>query len=561
MFDTTERHFLSRGALLLLLLAFAILWFAPLDYRHLVPSDEGRYAEMAREMFVTNDWITPRYNGYKYFEKPPLQTWANALSFAWFGIGAWQARLYTALSAFAGILLIAYTGTRVFNRSTGFFAALVLASAPYWFLMGHFDTLDMGLSFWMEASLCTLLLAQRAQVPRWQARFWMWACWASMALAVLSKGLIGVILPGAVLVLYTVLARDWALWRRLYLGSGIVLFFLIATPWFVLVEQRNPGFLNFFFIVQQFERYLTPAQNRPGPPYYFIPVLLIGFLPWLSLTWQSVRHAWRLQRQNNGFSPVLLLLVWIVFIFIFFSISHSKLLSYVLPIAPAIALLIGLYLPHVERPQLARHLIGYAVVLVVGCFAGLALLRAGDPRTPNAIYRDYLVWLYAALVVGLAVTGLALLRLRASRTGATGPALVIFAAAWCLLLNIAGNGYEVFAVQRSGAPLVPAIKAALAKMPGDAPFYSVKMLDHTIPFYVGHTTIMVEAADELGYGVSVEPQKWIPSVSAWIARWRADPAALALMSPETYQDLAAQGVPMTLVARDPRRVIVEKPAP
>ncbi|MEJ0004804.1 MAG: glycosyltransferase family 39 protein [Pararobbsia sp.] len=265
MFDTTERHFLSRGALLLLLLAFAILWFAPLDYRHLVPSDEGRYAEIGPRDVRDPGLDHAALQRLQYFEKPPLQTWANALTYAAFGIGAWQARLYTALTGFAGILLLGYTGTRVFNRSAGFFAALVLASAPYWFLMGHFDTLDMGLSFWMEAALCTLLLAQRAHLPRWRARLWMWACWASMALAVLSKGLIGLILPGAVLVLYTLVARDWALWKRLYLGGGLVIFFAICTPWFVLVEQRNPGFLNFFFIVQQFERYLTPAQNRPGP--------------------------------------------------------------------------------------------------------------------------------------------------------------------------------------------------------------------------------------------------------------------------------------------------------
>ena len=561
MFDTTERQFLSRGALIVLLVVFAILWFAPLDYRHLVPSDEGRYAEMAREMFVTGDWITPRYNGLKYFEKPPLQTWANALTYAYFGIGAWQARFYTALTGFAGIVLIAYTGTRVFNRSVGFFAGLALAAAPYWFGMGHFDTLDMGLSFWMELTLCALLLAQRAHLPAWKVRFWMWAAWASMALAVLTKGLVGVILPGAVLVLYTLIARDWALWKRLYLGSGIVVFLAITVPWFVLVEQRNPGFLNFFFIVQQFERYLTPAQNRPGPFYYFVPVLLVGFLPWLSLTWQSVRYAWRMQRQNNGFSPVLLLLIWVAFIFLFFSASHSKLLSYVLPIAPAIALLLGLYLPHVERPQLHRHLIGYAVLLVVGCFGALALLRAGDARTPNELYRIYLIWVYAALVVGLLAIGVALLKLRASRTGATGPALVIFAAAWVLLVSIAGNGYEVFAVQRSGALLAPAIRAGLAKMPPDAPFYSIKLLDHTVPFYTGHTTIMVEGADELAYGVSVEPQKWVPTVEEWKARWNRDPAAMAIMSPETFARLSKDGVPMTEIARDPRRVVVEKPNP
>ncbi len=101
---------LNRAALLLLVAALAVIWFAPLGLRHLIPSDEGRYAEMAREMFVTGDWITPRYNGYKYFEKPPLQTWLNALTFAWFGIGEWQARLYTALASFAGVLFAGYAG-------------------------------------------------------------------------------------------------------------------------------------------------------------------------------------------------------------------------------------------------------------------------------------------------------------------------------------------------------------------------------------------------------------------------------------------------------------------
>src|ERR1700761_415940 len=314
MNDMPSRLPLNRTTLLLLVLALAVIWFVPLGWRHLLPSDEGRYAEMAREMFTTGDWITPRYNGYKYFEKPPLQTWANALTFLWFGVGEWQARLYTALTGFAGVLLVGYTGARVFNVATGLFSALVLASAPYWNLMGHFNTLDMGLSFWMELTLCALLLAQRPRLATRDQRLWMWVVWASMALAVLSKGLVGLILPGAVLVLYTLVARDWALWKRLYLVSGLIVFFAVVAPWFILVQQRNPEFFNFFFIVQQFRRYLTPEQNRPGAFYYFVPVLLVGFLPWLSVSVQSMRRALKTPRQANGFAPVILLLVWTVFI-------------------------------------------------------------------------------------------------------------------------------------------------------------------------------------------------------------------------------------------------------
>ncbi|MFM0051143.1 glycosyltransferase family 39 protein [Caballeronia grimmiae] len=557
MNDTPSRLPLTRLSLTLLVLALAIIWFAPLGLRHLVPSDEGRYAEMAREMFVTGDWITPRYNGYKYFEKPPLQTWANALTFAWFGIGEWQARLYTALTGFAGVLLIGFTGKRVFNAMTGFAAAVILATCPYWNLMGHFNALDMGLSFWMELTLCALLLAQRPGLPARQVRLWMWLCWAAMAAAVLSKGLVGLILPGAVLVIYSIVSRDWALWKRLYIGSGLIVFLIVAAPWFVLVQMKNPEFFDFFFIVQQFKRYLTPEQNRPGPFYYFVPVLIVGFLPWLSIVVQSVRHGVKTPRQPNGFAPVTMLLVWSAFIFLFFSASHSKLLSYVLPIAPAIALVLGLYLPSLTKSQYRRHLIGYAVLLIAAAFGAIFLGRAGSAGTPNALYRAFQVWVYAGLAVAFVVTIFALwLNRRSVLAGAAG-----LGAAWLLLGTIAGTGHDVFGTESSGVKLVPAVKAAMAKLPPDTPFYSIAKLDHTMPFYLGRTMTMVQESDELRFGVTTEPQKWLPTIDDWVRRWNADRYALALLPPGRYDEVLARGVPMQVIARDARRVIVEKPQP
>jgi 4-amino-4-deoxy-L-arabinose transferase-like glycosyltransferase len=557
MNDTPSRLPLTRLSLLLLIVALALIWFVPLGWRHLLPSDEGRYAEMAREMFVTGDWITPRYNGYKYFEKPPLQTWANALTFAWFGIGEWQARLYTALTGFAGVLLIGYTGARVFNAATGFCAAVVLATAPYWNLMAHFNALDMGLSFWMELTLCALLLAQRPNLPTREVRLWMWVCWAAMAAALLSKGLVGIILPGGVLVLYSLVARDWALWKRLYIGSGLIVFLIIALPWFILVQIKNPEFFDFFFIVQQFKRYLTPEQNRPGPFYYFVPVVIVGFLPWLSIAFQSVRHGLKAPRQPNGFAPVLLLCVWSVLIFVFFSASHSKLLSYTLPIAPAIALVLGIYLPLLTRVQWHRHLVGYAVFLIAAAFGAIFIGRAGSDNTPNVLYREFQVWVYAAITVAFVVTLVAIWLNRRS----TIAAAVALGTAWLLLGTIAGTGHDVFGRESSGVKLAPAVKAALAKVPPDTPFYSIAKLDHTVPFYIGHTMIMVQEADELRFGVQTEPQKWVPTIDEWVKRWDAERYALALMPPGRYDELAARHVPMQVIARDARRVIVEKPQP
>jgi 4-amino-4-deoxy-L-arabinose transferase-like glycosyltransferase len=324
------------------------------------------------------------------------------------------------------------------------------------------------------------------------------------------------------------------------------------------VQQRNPEFFNFFFIVQQFDRYLTPAQNRPGPVYYFVWVLLVGFLPWLSIAWQSVRHTLAQPRQLNGFAPGKLLVIWTAFIFVFFSASHSKLVSYVLPVAPALAMIIGAYLPHVSRGAWRRHVLGYAVFLVLAAIGAVFIARFGDARTPNALYREFRVWVWAAIGVAFVLTLAALALLRRAERGIL-PSAAAFGAAWVMLCTIGGVGHDVFGRESSGALLAPAVKAELARLPADTPFYAVNALDHTLPFYVGHTTIIVASPDELAFGVAQEPSKWVPTIPEWIARWDADRHALAVMRPGTYEQLAAQHVPMRVIARDERRVVVEKP--
>ncbi|MBW8901927.1 MAG: glycosyltransferase family 39 protein, partial [Massilia sp.] len=189
----------SRTLLWILAAAFSLAWLCALDVRTLVPPDEGRYAEMAREMFVSGDWITTRLNAIKYFEKPPLQTWMNALSFTLFGLGDWQARLWTGVAGLIGVGLTGLAAAKVFGQRAGFYAALVLGSSFYWVACGQINSLDMGLSGMMTIALCALLIAQRDGAGEGERRNWMLVCWAGMALSVLSKGPIGLLIPGAVL--------------------------------------------------------------------------------------------------------------------------------------------------------------------------------------------------------------------------------------------------------------------------------------------------------------------------------------------------------------------------
>ena len=545
---------LHPGKILLLLMIYGLLWFGTLNYRHLIPSDEGRYAEMAREMLLTGDWVTPRYNGYQYFEKPPLQVWATAATFQVFGIGDWQARLWTALTGFLTILAIGFTGTRIYNARAGWLAAVVLASSPMWVISGHFNSLDMGLSAFLIAALCSLLLAQTSH-NKTSSRNWMWACWVFMALATLSKGLIGAAIPAMVFIAYSISTWDWKIWARLRLFSGTIIYLLITAPWFVLVAQRNPEFLEFFFIHEHLQRFTQDAHSRTGPIYYFVPLLLIGALPWVLQIPGSIAQAW--QERKREFSSGWLLVCWFVVIFVFFSVSHSKLPGYIIPIFPALALLIGKRLDHLLGSTNSMALpwklqtLGFALLGSVGF---LFLSEIDKQARPDEIeaYAQYTYWVIAALI---ALIGFSLYAaLQSKRNGLQS--IISFASGFFLCAIIAGTGHETLGRAVSGIDLANRVKASI---PANINFYSVRLLDHTMPFYLGRTMIMVEDPDELEFGVNQQPNLWLPTLDTFLARWREDQTAYAIMVPEQYVALQGLNLPMQEVDRDSRRVIVKHP--
>ena len=157
---------LSKWLLRSGLLAVGLLiWFSNLDYRKLIKPDEGRYAEISREMAMSGDWVTPRLNGIKYFEKPPLQYWITEAAYKAFGEDEWTARLWSALSGFLGLVAVAFAGRRLFGRSAGLYAALVLSSCVIYALIGHINTLDMGVTFCLSLGMLAFLLAQRGEQP------------------------------------------------------------------------------------------------------------------------------------------------------------------------------------------------------------------------------------------------------------------------------------------------------------------------------------------------------------------------------------------------------------
>lgn len=544
-----HRSSVSGRRLLALLLAFALVWMGTLGARKLVTPDEGRYAEISREMALAGDWVTPRLNGIKYFEKPPLQYWATAAAFKAFGETEFAARLWTGLAGFIAVLATFFAGRRLFGGEAGLLAAAVCASSLLFVLMGHFNALDMGLTGCLHVTLCAFLLAQQG-TPR-EARRWMLVAWAALALAVLAKGLVALVLTGATLVLYSLATRDFSPWRRLAPLRGLLVFLAVAAPWFVAVSLANPEFARFFFIHEHFERFLTQTHGRVEPVWYFLPVLAIGFLPWTTLALQAVPAAWR--RTGEGFQPHRFLLLWCFVVMAFFSASGSKLPSYILPLFPALALLLGEALPRFGTRALAGHLGLVAALASAALILAPKVAGLGDASTLPEAMADYSVWLAAAAALWLAAAlGALWLAVRGRRLAA-------------LLLLAGGSlggglgallGHDSLARTQSAYHIAQEIKPLLR---ADTPFYSIRMHDQTLPFYLGRTVTLVAYRDEFDFGLRQEPGKAVPTLDEFRRRWAAAGDAFAIMRPDVHQQLAADAaLGFELVARDPRRVVVRK---
>lgn len=327
-----------RRDLTILAILFGATIFQFLGRHPLLEPDEGRYSEIPREMLERMDFITPTLNYVKYFEKPPLLYWLNSLSFATLGQNEFAARLPCALAGLLTILFTYWLGRKLFDRRTGLYGAVMLGSCLGFVPQARINITDMPLTFCLTVSLGSVILAARS-VGKEKSRYY-YLAYAAAALAVLAKGLIGILFPGAIIFLFLLIRRRWDLLKEMRLVTGVGLFLLIAAPWFILVSRANPEFARFFFIHEHFERFLTKVHGRYEPFWYFLPILAGTMFPWICFLPTALRDAWRRRHEATG-ETVTYLAIWAIFIFLFFSKSNSKLVPYILPVVPPLAIMIA----------------------------------------------------------------------------------------------------------------------------------------------------------------------------------------------------------------------------
>ena len=537
----------DRGTYLGLAAFVAAFWFATLTLRPLFNPDEGRYAEIPREMLAGGDWVIPHLNGLAYVEKPPLQYWASALSQWVFGQNEFGARFYAALSALVALGCAALAAKRIWGEEAGLRTAAMLASMPLFVLLGQLLTLDMSLTAYMTLALAAFLAAQSAP-PRAELG-WMLAAWAATALGVLTKGIVAAAIPAAVLALYSVSARDFSPWRRLHAAAGGALFLAIAVPWYALAARRDADFLQFFFVHEHLQRYLTPSADREQPWWFFVPVFLLGSLPWTVPALRALATDWR-RAPAGRFDAALFLRLWVLFVLVFFSLSDSKLIPYILPAWPALALLMaGLPQAVLARDLKRTALLTVGVALALGLLCLFAPAHIADSE--RSAYFLALGKPIAQVAVLLAASGLYVLAQK--RRGVTRSA-VFLGVGWTLSGLLFVQAAAHVAPVYSGVELARALPA----IPPDAPIYSVRTYDQTLPFYWRRTVTLVAYRGELDYGLKHDPGGELSDIEQFVERWDAGSNAYAIMDTKTFAWLTQRGLPMREIAHDANRVLVAR---
>lgn len=325
-----------RDAALAALLLCALAALAGL--RPLMLPDEGRYAGVAWEMLRSGDWLTPRLDGLPYFHKPPLFYWIDAAAMAMVGANPWAARAAPLLGATVAVLALHAFARRWWGERTARLALTALLAQPLFYVAAQFANLDMLVAGCITLTIVLLAHAALCVERGQRCRGTLLAAWAAAALGVLAKGLIGLVIPALVIGGWVIARWRWRTLAALLWPPGALLFALLALPWFLLMQQRYAGFFDYFFVEQHFRRFAAAGFNNALPFWFYFVLLLLASLPWLPWLRMQLQRG-RLGGERGELR--LLMLIWLAAVVLFFSVPRSKLVGYILPALPPLALLIA----------------------------------------------------------------------------------------------------------------------------------------------------------------------------------------------------------------------------
>ncbi|CAB1062645.1 hypothetical protein D1BOALGB6SA_7425 [Olavius sp. associated proteobacterium Delta 1] len=338
----SEKKFLEQESVLIftLIAICLILFFFNLGDRALWDIDEGMHAATSKDMVLSGDWLTPQYNGDKFYDKPPLHNWLVAISFMIFGFTEFAARLPAALMGLGCVMVTYMMGRQIFGPAAAFLSAVVLATSAEYFILSRVVVHDISLAFFITLALALFYLGYNDEKHR---RPLFLLGYAALGFSVLAKGPVGVLLPVMIIGLFLIFNRQLSFLKEMQVGWGVLIFLAVAAPWYILISLKDPDYVSYFFIKQNLGNFFSGEVRHPEPIYYYIPLLMGGMFPWSTFLPLALFHGFR-ARGTTYNAGTLFALIWFAAIFIFFSMASSKLGTYILPLFPSAAILVGAFL-------------------------------------------------------------------------------------------------------------------------------------------------------------------------------------------------------------------------
>ena len=461
--------------LLALAAAAFVTFFFGLGRLALLGPDEPRYAEIAREMFASGDWISPRLCGCLWFEKPALVYWMSALSYRMFGVNEFAARLPVAVAAGLTALLLYVVIRRLVSPRMAWITALVLLTSGMFIGYARVAAPDMPLAATMTLALLAGFLATQANGRR-RRRLWA-ASFAAMGLAMLAKGLPGIVLVALIFVVYFMWMRraSFINWRELTIGAAI--FLIVTATWYVPVTMRHGWqFIHEFFIRHHFERFTSNEFGHPQPFYFFLPIAIVGIAPWSAFLLPAIARLRRLQpRADRRDALVAFAWVWAAVIVFFFSFSGSKLPGYILPAFPALAIIVGDQMERFvagERGRLMRVAAWMTALIMVALAVGFAVYLRREEITAQGAH----VIVYA-VPAAVALAGVALLAARKQAAFVLAASGMMMSVVVCAALVLVPKLSD----ELTRKPL--ALAAAAALRPGERIAFYILLKEYAPVFY------------------------------------------------------------------------------
>jgi len=521
----------QRGVLVLIAL-YLLLYLLPLPVRPLASPDEVRYGEIAREMLVSGDWVSPHLNGVRYFEKPALGYWLNALSLAVFGENSFALRLPVALATGLAALIVFGLARRFLGASTAVLATAIYLTTFLVAGVGTFALLDAFLALFLTAALAAYYVALRAAPA--ERRAWLIACGAACGAAFLVKGFLALAIPVIVAAPYLATTRRWrdlvtSPWWPIAVAAVVVL------PWSVLVHLREPDFWRYFFWVEHVQRFTADDAQHAAPFWYYVAYLPLTGWPWILLLPAA---AIGLRRSGGDRDFVGYLVIWAALPFLFFSASSGKLATYILPCFAPLSILLAAGL---ERYLVAGYTRAWrlaAALVALAFVAVLALLLAAQNGALGAVpfgagEGGRLAVLAGSLAAGVA-GGIAALASGQARIRIGGVALAGVALLVPLHFGLPQQALDNFA---PGGAVARYATGADAVVVSDAPLFG------TAAWVLKRTDIYVASPGEIDYGLSFPEAKQRlldgPAFAALLAANRGRRDVLLVCVPSTEQDLKA----------------------